>query len=85
MDTLRADAELLRQELVKEAGADAGGAFVNDIRDWIELGVTRVALFLSYYNLATRVQNDEGQLRALQTRTNIVSECPVPQDDVPPA
>jgi len=72
MNTLRADAELFRQELVKTADADGGDAFVNDIRDWTELGVTRVSLFLSYYNIATRVQNDEGQLTVLQTRANIV-------------
>ena len=71
MDNLRSSADLFRQELVKEAGKN-GSKYASDIGDWTELGVTRVSLFLSYYNLATRVQNDEGQLTALQTRTDIV-------------
>ena len=71
MDNLRSSADLFRQELVKEAGKN-GSKYASDIGDWTELGVTRVSLFLTYYDKATRVQNDAGQLKALQTRTDIV-------------
>ena len=37
-----------------------------------DMGVNRVSLFLSYYNLATRVQNDNASLAALHARTSIV-------------
>ena len=74
MDTLRADADLLRQELVKEAGKDGTTVFESDIRDWTELGVTRVSLFFSYYNIATHVQNDAGALKALHMRNMIVAD-----------
>ena len=73
MDTLRTSADAVKQELVKEVGS-RGQQFISDIDDWTDMGVTRVSLFISYYNLATRVQNDAGQLKALQARTSIVQE-----------
>lgn len=73
MDELRTSGDAFRQELVKEAGPQ-GQQFISDIDDWTDMGVTRVSLFLSYYNLATRVQNDAGALKALQSRTSIVQD-----------
>ena len=73
MDSLRTAADAFRQELVKEAGS-SGQQFVSAIDDWTDMGVTRVDTFLSYYSLATRVQNDDASLEALQTRTSIVNE-----------
>ena len=73
MDTLRTSADAVKQELVKEVGS-RGQQFISDIGDWTDMGVTRVSLFISYYNLATCVQNDAGQLKALQARTSIVQE-----------
>ena len=68
MDSLRTSADAFKQELVKEGGSQ----FVSDIDDWTDMGINRVSLFLSYYNLATRVQNDNASLAALRARTSIV-------------
>lgn len=73
MDSLRAASDSFKQELVKEAGSQ-GQQFISDIDDWTDMGVTRISLFLSYYNLAARVQNDAGALKALQSRTSIVQD-----------
>ena len=56
MDSLRASAEQMRQEIANATGAPASASFVSDLRDWTDMGVTRVGLFMSYYNLATQVQ-----------------------------
>ena len=73
MDSLHSATDFFAQELVKELGSGAK-QFRSDIDDWTDMGVTRVSLFLSYYNLATRVQNDAGALKALQSRTSIVQD-----------
>ena len=71
LDSLRASADALGDELADIAG-DAGDDFAADVQDWLDLGVTRVSLFLTYYSLAARQLDDEGSLTALETRTNIV-------------
>jgi len=73
IDSLRRSADALKQELVKTVGSQ-GQQLLGDIQDWADMGVTRVSLFLSYYNKATRVQNDNSSLRALQVRTALVTE-----------
>jgi hypothetical protein len=73
MDSLRTAADAFKQELVN-ISASQGQEFVSDIDDWTDMGITRVSLFLSYYSLATRVQNDAGELKALQSRTSIVQD-----------
>ena len=74
MDKLRNSADALRQALVSETTGKEAEQFVNDIRDWTDMGVKRVSLFLSYYNIATHVQNDRGALTALNTRKQIVHD-----------
>ena len=73
LDRLRDSADAFRQELVNEAG-DEGAAYASDINDWTNMGLDRLSLFVSYYNLATLVQKDAGALKVLQTRTSIVMD-----------
>merc|ERR1712113_10657 len=47
--------------------------FLADITDWTNMGVTRMQMFLSYYSVASRVQNDQGSLKALKVRSAIVA------------
>ena len=73
MNKKRAEAEQKKakyQEWLAQNDAPPGddGVVVTD------MGITRVSLFITYYNLATRVQNDAGSLKALQSRTSIVQD-----------
>ena len=61
IDSLRAAAAALRQELTQHAYRRSQSEGFNQASvalDWTEMGVTRVGLFLAYYNLATSVQNN---------------------------
>jgi len=80
LDSLRASADALADELERLAG-DSGDDLAADVRDWIDLGVTRVSLFLTYYSLASRQLDDEGSLAALATRTDIVRARLAAADD----
>ena len=73
MESLRTAGDALKQEIVKEVGSQ-GQKWISDINDWIDMGVSRVSLFLSYYNMATRAQNDQSSLAALQNRTALVKD-----------
>lgn len=79
MDTLRSDAKgfivaLATAGLVQGHNSSDISRYQSDVHDWVDMGVTRVSLFLSYYNIATRVQNDAGELKALQARSSIVTD-----------
>merc|ERR1711933_239294 len=72
MGSVQTSVHLFQQEISKAVG-HASEQFLADITDWTNMGVTRMQMFLSYYNVASRVQNDQSSLKALKVRSAIVA------------
>ena len=73
MDRVRAAVDLFQQELIQQTNASS--AYITDLEDWCQHGLMRDQQFFTYYSVAARTQNDQGQLNVMNKRLEIAKSA----------
>jgi len=70
MDSIRDWLSVMQDSITATGGTQTS----IDVQDWMSLSGRHVQLLFSWYDMASRIQDEEGQIQALKTRAIIVGK-----------